>query len=65
MHDLSGSRDETLLVFYENIRAQVEADHQAGARYRLIGGSVKQYAGRLREEMDRRRLQFTPIDWQR
>jgi len=26
---------------------------------------VKQYADRLGEEMDRRRLRFTPIDWQR
>jgi hypothetical protein len=33
--------------------------------YRFIGESVKQYADRLSEEMDRRRLRFTPIDWQR
>jgi len=26
---------------------------------------VKQYADSLGEEMDRRRLRFTPIDWQR
>jgi hypothetical protein len=26
---------------------------------------VKQYADRLREEMDRRRMQFTPINWHR
>jgi len=26
---------------------------------------VKQYADKLGEEMNRRRLRFTPIDWQR
>jgi len=36
-----------------------------GGRYRFIGESVKQYADRLGEEMGRRRLRFTPIDWQR
>jgi hypothetical protein len=35
----------------------------AGGRYRLIGDSVKQYAEKLREEMEGRRLRFTPIDW--
>jgi hypothetical protein len=38
---------------------------QAGGRYRFIGEGVKQYADKLHEEMDRRRLRFTPIDWQR
>jgi hypothetical protein len=33
--------------------------------HRLAGEAVKQYAERLRDEMDRRRLQFTPIDWAR
>src|SRR5260221_8469230 len=38
---------------------------KSGGSYRFIGESVKQYADRLGEEMDRRRLRFTPIDWQR
>ena len=59
------TKDESLVVFYESIRQQVVADMRAGGRYRLIGDSVKQYADRLGEEMDRRRLRFTPIDWQR
>jgi hypothetical protein len=58
-------KDEYLVVYYECIRQQVVADIQAGGRYRLIGESVKQYADRLGEEMNRRRLRFTPIDWQR
>jgi hypothetical protein len=65
MDDLSKSSNESLLVFYENVRRQVDADIKSGGRYRFIGESVKQYADRLGEEMDRRRLRFTPIDWQR
>jgi hypothetical protein len=59
------TKDENLVVFYESIRQQVVADIRAGGRYRLIGDSVKRYADRLREEMDRRGLRFTPIDWRR
>ena len=59
------SKDERLLAFYENIRRQVELDLQSGSPHRLIGEGVKQYADKLREEMDRRRLRFTPIDWHR
>jgi hypothetical protein len=64
MH-FSQTKDERLLAFYENIRQQVHLDMQAGGRYRFIGEGVKQYADKLHEEMDRRRLRFTPIDWQR
>ena len=63
MDDLSKSSNESLLVFYENVRRQVDADIKSGGRYRFIGESLKQYADRLGEEMDRRRLRFTPIDW--
>ena len=63
--DFENTKDETLAVYYESVRQQVVADIRAGGRYRLIGDSVKQYAEKLREEMDRRRLRFTPIDWQR
>ena len=59
------TKDESLVFFYESIRQQVVADMRAGGRYRLIGDSVKQYAEKLREEMEGRRLQFTPIDWPR
>jgi hypothetical protein len=61
--NFSRSKDETLLVFYENIRRQVEADMQSGSRYRFAGDGVKQYADNLREEMDRRRLRYRRIDW--
>jgi hypothetical protein len=59
------AKDESLLYFYESVRRQVEADMLSGGRYRVVGDSARQYADKLREEMDRRRLQFTPIDWHR
>jgi hypothetical protein len=63
--NFSQSKDERLLAFYENVRQQVELDRRAGSRYRLAGDGVKQYADGLREEIERRRLRFTPIDWDR
>jgi len=63
MSNFSASKDESLLSFYENVRRQVESDKRSGGRYRLAGESVKQYADRLREELDRRRLRFSPIEW--
>jgi hypothetical protein len=61
--NFSKASDESLIAFYENVRQQVQADMQFGGRYRFAGESMKQYADTLREEMDRRRLKFTPIDW--
>jgi hypothetical protein len=61
--NFSSSKDDRLLVFYNNVRHQVEMDKRSGGRYRLAGDGVKQYAEALREEMERRRLNFTPIDW--
>jgi hypothetical protein len=61
--DFSSSKDERLLLFYENVRRQVELDNRSGGRYRFAGNGVRQYADKLREEMDRRRLRFTPIEW--
>jgi hypothetical protein len=57
--------DESVLRFYENIRQQVAADMRLESRYRLMGVSAKQQAERLREEMTRRRMRFTPIEWPR
>lgn len=31
--------------------------------YRFAGEQARQYSERLRDEMDRRRLKFAPIDW--
>jgi hypothetical protein len=58
------SNDRSLLSFYESVRRQVEADKCLGGR-RFAGEAARQYAERLREEIERRRLGFTPIDWPR
>jgi hypothetical protein len=63
--NFSQTKNERLLAFYENIRRQVDLDTRAGGRYRLAGEGVRQYAERLREEIDRRQLQFILIDWPR
>jgi hypothetical protein len=63
--DLTKSKDERLLTCYDDVRRHVELDNLAGGRYRFAGEGVKEYAERLREEMDRRRLNFTRIDWPR
>jgi hypothetical protein len=55
--------DESLLAFYESVRRQVVADDRLGGRHRLAGASLKRYAGRLADEMTRRRLLFKPIVW--
>ena len=61
--NFSQMKDERILAFYENIRRQVQIDKSIGGRYRFAGEGVKQYAERLREEMDRRRLGYSRIDW--
>ena len=58
-------KDETLLRFYENVRDQVQADGQFGGKYRFAGDGVRQYSEELRDEMERRRLRFSPIHWRR
>ena len=59
------SKDERLLAFYENVRGQVQLDLRSGGRYRFAGDGMKQYAEKVREEIERRCLRFTPIDWDR
>lgn len=61
--DFTHSNDQSLLSFYESVRRQVEADKRLDSRFRFVRETAKQYAERLRKEMERRRLQFTPIDW--
>jgi hypothetical protein len=63
--NFSGLKDDSLLLLYENVREQVEEDNRLGGRYRFAGEGVKQYAESLREEMERRRMRFTPIIWPR
>ena len=55
-------KDENLLRFYDSIREQVEADKRSKYKF-AAARSVKEYAEALRDEMTKRRLQHTPIDW--
>ena len=57
----SNLSDESLLRFYDNIRAQVEAERTSKTKF-MTAKSIKEYAEKLRLEMFKRRLQFTPID---
>jgi len=61
--NFSQMKDERILAFYENVRRQVEIDKQAGVRYRFVGDGVKQYAEKLRGQLDLRRLRYSEIDW--
>jgi hypothetical protein len=61
MH-LTDATDESLLAIYESLRRQVMADVRLGGR-RLAGNAMKQYADQLKDEMNRRRISFTPIEW--
>jgi hypothetical protein len=54
-------KNETLLLFYDDVRQQVVLD--GNSRYRFAAEGVRAYAEKLREEMERRRLRFKPIDW--
>jgi hypothetical protein len=56
-------RDESVVHFYEKIREQVAADLAGGNRYHLLGEAAKQWAEHLREEIERRRLRYNPIEW--
>ena len=63
MSDIRRLSDESLHRLYENIRTQVTVDINSGSPHRFMGETARQQAERLREEMDRRRLRFNPIEW--
>lgn len=56
--------DKSLIALYESLRKQTTIDaNGAGLRSRVIGQNTKDYAEKLRAEMERRQLLFTPIEW--
>ncbi len=61
MVDLSRKSNETLLAFWENIRRQVIADQAHGRGCRFAGERAGAYLKQLRRELDRRQLQYAPI----
>ena len=56
--------DESLRNLYESVREQVSADIRLGGKHRLMRKTAQDYAERLREEIDRRRLKVNPISWE-
>ncbi len=54
--------DDSVTLYYENIRQQAEAD-QAHKYHFTANATVRERAEKLREEMIRRKLQHSPIDW--
>jgi hypothetical protein len=63
MSGVHSMADDNILRLYENLREQVSADIRLGSRHRLLGEAARQQADRLREELDRRGLRYTPIVW--
>jgi len=55
--------DESLIALYESLRRQVTAGSAAGPRSRVIGPNTMVYANKVRAELERRQLRFTPIEW--
>jgi hypothetical protein len=58
-------KERRFLPFAGGERIGVDQCQLADARYRFLGDKAKQYAESLRRELERRRLQFAPIDWPR
>ena len=54
--------DESVINYYESIRQQADAD-RAHQHHFTASLSVRDRAEKLREEMIRRRLQHSPINW--
>jgi hypothetical protein len=63
MKDLDLLADETVRQSYERIRDQVAADAQSGSRYRFMGLAAKERANTMLDELRRRWLVISPIDW--
>ena len=55
--------DERLARYYESIRRQVEADRRHKHQFTAYPSS--EYADRLRNELIKRRLKHSPIEWPR
>ena len=63
MSDIQSLTDDSVRTLYDNIRQQVAEDARLGGHHRFVGQAAKERAERLREEMTRRRLKFSPIEW--
>jgi len=60
---LENLADKSLIALYDSIGRQTATGNAAGLRSRVVGQTMRVYAEKLRVEMERRQLRFTPIDW--
>lgn len=64
---ISALSDESLLRYHDSIRGEVEADRDSMRRghkhFFTSSDGIKKYAANLRVEMERRRLNYSPIPW--
>jgi hypothetical protein len=65
MSSIQNLADDNILKLYESIRQQVSADLRSGSRHCFMGDLARRHEAQLREEIDRRRLRCTPIEWPR
>ena len=54
--------DDSIVRYYESIRQQADADRKYKIHF-TASQSVRERADKLREEMIKRRLQHSPINW--
>jgi hypothetical protein len=60
--ELTVLSDDTLLRYYEDIRAHVSTDIRSGGHH-FLGQAAKDRASLLLTEIQRRQLTVTPIYW--
>jgi hypothetical protein len=54
--------DESVARYYESIRQQADADRKHKEHF-TASSSVREREDKLRQEMIKRRLQHSPINW--
>jgi hypothetical protein len=59
---LENLSDESVARYYESIRQQAEADRRHKEHF-TANPSVRERADKLRQEMIKRRLHHSPINW--
>jgi hypothetical protein len=61
MLDFSRLSNQALLAFWENIQRQIISAQAQGRRDRFVGEHSGLFMRKLKRELDRRQLQYAPI----
>ncbi len=59
---LSNLNDASILRYYNNVRDQVDEERHSKHQF-MSSDKLRHYADSLQEELIRRRVPFTPIQW--